>query len=101
MHFSVNQPISIVFCAKIFQDEEELQDNINDLNTDITIKQKLIDELEHSQQRLTALKHQYEQKMSLLHNKIKETEDERSVCLFYPTEIYYNLYGSAFFGALI
>ncbi|XP_066929588.1 kinesin-like protein KIF21A isoform X3 [Clytia hemisphaerica] len=66
---------------KSLKDEEELQDNINDLNTDITIKQKLIDELEHSQQRLTALKHQYEQKMSLLHNKIKETEDERDKVL--------------------
>ena len=58
-------------------DEEELRSNINDLDTDITIKQKLIDELEHSQQRLTALKHQYEQKLNLMHNKIKETEDER------------------------
>lgn len=58
-------------------EEEVLQDNINDLNTDITIKQKLIDELEHSQQRLTALKHQYDQKLNLLHNKIKETECER------------------------
>lgn len=58
-------------------EESELNDHINDLNTDITIKQKLIDELEHSQQRLTALKHQYEQKLNLMHNKIKETEDER------------------------
>lgn len=63
------------------KDEEALQDNINDLDTDITIKQKLIDELEHSQQRLTALKHQYEQKLGLLHNKIKETEDERDKVL--------------------
>merc|ERR1712203_1087009 len=55
------------------QEEAVLQDNINDLNTDITIKQKLIDELEHSQQRLTQLKVQYEQKMNLLQNKIKET----------------------------
>ena len=54
-----------------------MQNNINDLDTDITIKQKLIDELEHSQQRLTALKQQYEQKMALLQNKIKETESER------------------------
>lgn len=60
-----------------FSDEEQLRSNINDLDTDITIKQKLIDELEHSQQRLTALKHQYEQKLNLMHNKIKETEDER------------------------
>ena len=60
-----------------FSDEEELRSNINDLDTDITIKQKLTDELEHSQQRLTALKHQYEQKLNLMHNKIKETEDER------------------------
>lgn len=63
------------------KEESELNDHINDLNTDITIKQKLIDELEHSQQRLTALKHQYEQKLNLMHNKIKETENERDKVL--------------------
>lgn len=63
------------------KDEEVLQDNINNLNTDITIKQKLIDELEHSQQRLTALKQQYEQKLTLMQNKIKETEVERDKVL--------------------
>ena len=67
----------LTFLCCYYSEEEVLQDNINDLNTDITIKQKLIDELEHSQQRLTALKHQYDQKLNLLHNKIKETEDER------------------------
>ena len=79
-----------------FQDEEQLQDNINNLNTDITIKQKLIDELEHSQQRLTALKHQYEQKMGLLHNKIKETEDERDkVCSTLHLRSFDVVYGGA------
>ncbi|XP_065653153.1 kinesin-like protein KIF21A isoform X1 [Hydra vulgaris] len=63
------------------KNEEAMQNNINDLDTDITIKQKLIDELEHSQQRLTALKQQYEQKMILLQNKIKETESERDKVL--------------------
>ena len=67
--------------VSLISDEEALREDIADLSTEITIKQKLIDELEHSQHRLTALKQQYEEKLSLLQNKIKETEDERDrVC---------------------
>ena len=58
-------------------DEEALREDIADLTTEITIKQKLIEELEHSHHRLSAMKQQYEEKMSLLQNKIKETEEER------------------------
>ena len=60
-----------------FADEEALREDIADLSSEITIKQKLVEELEHSQHRLTALKYQYEEKLSLLQNKIKETEVER------------------------
>eukprot|EP00795_Rhopilema_esculentum_P012993 gene12993-3761_t len=61
--------------------EEVLREDIADVSTEITIKQKLIEELEHSQQRLSALKHQYEEKLHVLQNKIKETEDERDKVL--------------------
>lgn len=51
--------------------------DLAELSTEITIKEKLIDELEVSQKKLQSLKTQYEEKLSLLHNKIKETETER------------------------
>ena len=51
--------------------------DLADLSTEISIKEKLIDELESSQKKLQSLKTQYEEKLSLLHNKIKETETER------------------------
>lgn len=69
-------------------DDEITQDNANDLSgdladlsTEISIKEKLIDELEMSQKKLQSLKTQYEEKLSLLHNKIKETETERDQVL--------------------
>ena len=51
--------------------------DLADLSTEISIKEKLIDELEMSQKKIQTLKTQYEEKLSLLHNKIKETETER------------------------
>ncbi len=66
---------------RYLSEEEALREDIADLSTEITIKQKLVEELENSQKRLTLIKHQYEEKMSLLQTKIKETEDERDkVC---------------------
>ncbi|KAG8200752.1 hypothetical protein JTE90_022353 [Oedothorax gibbosus] len=47
------------------------------LTQDISIKQKLIEALEHSQQRLRQLKNRYEEKLLQLDVKIKETETER------------------------
>ena len=55
----------------------DLSGDLADLSTEISIKEKLIDELEMSQKKLQSLKTQYEEKLSLLHNKIKETESER------------------------
>lgn len=55
----------------------ELSGDLAELSTEISIKEKLIDELETSQKKIQSLKTQYEEKLSLLHNKIKETETER------------------------
>ncbi|XP_053881274.1 kinesin-like protein KIF21B [Malaclemys terrapin pileata] len=44
---------------------------------EIEIEQKLIEELENSQRRLQTLKHQYEEKLILLQNKIRDTQLER------------------------
>ncbi|XP_061075195.1 kinesin-like protein KIF21B [Conger conger] len=55
----------------------DLQADLADLTCEIEIKQKLIDELENSQRRLTMLKLQYEEKLILLQNKIRDTQLER------------------------
>ncbi|XP_030849424.1 kinesin-like protein KIF21B isoform X3 [Strongylocentrotus purpuratus] len=65
-------------------DEEEnaqLQENLAELACEITIKQRLIEELEHSQKRLHTMKMQYEEKLGSLLDKIKETESERDKVL--------------------
>ncbi|XP_065435087.1 kinesin-like protein KIF21B [Chrysemys picta bellii] len=53
------------------------QADLADLTCEIEIKQKLTDELENSQRRLQTLKHQYEEKLILLQNKIRDTQLER------------------------
>uniref|UniRef100_A0AAZ3NQM1 Kinesin motor domain-containing protein n=1 Tax=Oncorhynchus tshawytscha TaxID=74940 RepID=A0AAZ3NQM1_ONCTS len=53
------------------------QVDLADLTCEIEIKQKLIDELENSQKRLLQLKLQYEEKLILLQNKIRDTQLER------------------------
>ncbi|XP_036926382.1 kinesin-like protein KIF21B isoform X5 [Sturnira hondurensis] len=57
--------------------EVNYQADLADLTCEIEIKQKLIDELENSQRRLQTLKHQYEEKLVLLQNKIRDTQLER------------------------
>ncbi|XP_051532397.1 kinesin-like protein KIF21B isoform X6 [Myxocyprinus asiaticus] len=54
-----------------------LQADLADLTCEIEIKQRLIDELENSQRRLHTLKSQYEEKLILLQNKIRDTQLER------------------------
>ena len=80
-HPSQDQPLgpnslTISTCMST-DNEHDLSGDLADLSTEISIKQKLIDELEMSQKKLQSLKTQYEEKLSLLHNKIKETETER------------------------
>uniref|UniRef100_A0A3B4AHG7 Kinesin motor domain-containing protein n=1 Tax=Periophthalmus magnuspinnatus TaxID=409849 RepID=A0A3B4AHG7_9GOBI len=54
-----------------------LQADLAELTCEMEIKQRLIDELENSQRRLMTLKLQYEEKLILLQNKIKDTQLER------------------------
>ncbi|XP_053723895.1 kinesin-like protein KIF21B isoform X2 [Synchiropus splendidus] len=58
-------------------EKANLQADLADLTCEIEIKQKLIDELENSQRRLLMLKLQYEEKLILLQNKIRDTQLER------------------------
>uniref|UniRef100_A0A4W5QAV5 Kinesin family member 21B n=1 Tax=Hucho hucho TaxID=62062 RepID=A0A4W5QAV5_9TELE len=58
-------------------EKDNFQADLADLTCEIEIKQKLIDELENSQKRLLQLKLQYEEKLILLQNKIRDTQLER------------------------
>ena len=61
--------------------KEKLNAMLADVVGEISIKQKLIDELESSQKRLRAMRAHYEEKLCTLANKIRETELERDKVL--------------------
>ena len=61
--------------------KEKLNAVLADVVGEISIKQKLIDELEASQKRLRAMRTHYEEKLCTLANKIRETELERDKVL--------------------
>ncbi len=65
----------------MLSDVDNLHEDLADLTCDITIKERLIEELEKSQKRLHSLKNQYEDKLISLQSKIKETEIERDKVL--------------------
>lgn len=52
-----------------------------DLQSEITLKERLVEQLEQSQKRLHALKAQYEEKLAQLQQRIYETESERDRAL--------------------
>lgn len=59
----------------------ELQAEINDIQSDIEIKTKLIEQLELSQQRMMVMKQHYEEKLTVLSAKITNTQKERDQVL--------------------
>ncbi|XP_071358295.1 kinesin-like protein KIF21A isoform X2 [Trachinotus anak] len=63
------------------EEKESVQADLANITCEIAIKQKLIDELENSQRRLNTLKQQYEQKLMMLQNKIRDTQLERDKVL--------------------
>ncbi len=60
---------------------DALCEDLASLTCDISIKEKLVEELEASQKRLHAMKQQYEEKLISLTSRIKETEQERDKVL--------------------
>ena len=62
-------------------ESEELHANLADLSCDISIKERLIEELELSQKRLHTMKVQYEEKLLNLSERIRQTEVERDKVL--------------------
>ncbi|KAK3859205.1 hypothetical protein Pcinc_034655 [Petrolisthes cinctipes] len=59
------------------EDKENYNEELADLTSEISIKQKLIEGLEHSQRRLESMRQQYEEKLNVLMNRIRATQEER------------------------
>ncbi|XP_014665567.1 PREDICTED: kinesin-like protein KIF21A isoform X2 [Priapulus caudatus] len=62
-------------------EEEGMQEDLAELTSEINIKQKLIEELETNHRKMELLRHQYEEKLSQLHTRIRDTELERDQVL--------------------
>ena len=63
---------------KLFQIfTENYNEELAEITSEISIKQKLIEGLEQTQRRLETMKQQYEEKLSMLMNRIRATQDER------------------------
>lgn len=67
--------ICVLFISDIYDGD------LAQLTHDISMKQKLIEALEQSQQRLRMMKKHYEEKLWELEQKIRETENERDKIL--------------------
>ncbi|XP_077356404.1 kinesin-like protein KIF21A isoform X2 [Festucalex cinctus] len=67
--------------ADELDEKDDVQADLANITCEIAIKQKLIDELENSQRRLHTLKKQYEHKLVMLQNKIRDTQQERDKVL--------------------
>lgn len=52
-----------------------------ELTSEINIKQKLIEELERSQKRIQLMRQHYEDKLHLLQERIRATQEERDTVL--------------------
>ncbi|XP_025085629.1 kinesin-like protein KIF21A isoform X2 [Pomacea canaliculata] len=63
------------------RDSDNIHEDLAELTCEISIKQRLIEELEASQKKLHAMKMQYEEKVLQLQIRIKETEVERDTVL--------------------
>lgn len=58
-----------------------MEAELNDLNSNIELKTKLIEQLELSQQRMHVMRQQYEEKLNILNAKIVDTQKERDKVL--------------------
>jgi len=59
----------------------QLDEELVELTSEISLKQKLIEELENSQKRMEIMKNQYENKLCELQKRILSTQDERDKVL--------------------
>jgi kinesin family protein 4/21/27 len=66
-----------------FLEEETAQYGLElaELTSEISIKQKLIEELERSQKRIQLMRQHYEDKLHQLQERIRATQEERDTVL--------------------
>lgn len=83
--------------------KQQLETSLDELQSKIDIKRRLINELEINTRSLEVMRVHYEEKMSLLHERIKQMEDERDrvifnmsknlftfiICIIQPFSLYY------------
>lgn len=62
--------------------KQQLETSLDELQSKIDIKRRLINELEINTRSLEVMRVHYEEKMSLLHERIKQMEDERDRVIF-------------------
>ncbi|XP_034097522.1 kinesin-like protein KIF21B isoform X2 [Drosophila albomicans] len=62
-------------------DSNEMEEDLNEINSGIEINTKLIEQLELSQQRIQLMRQQYEEKFTALTSKILNTQKERDEVL--------------------
>ena len=72
---------TLVCIAMIFIDSDNIHEDLAELTCEISIKQKLVEELEQTQKRLHSVRVQYEEKVVQLQVKIKSIEMERDTIL--------------------
>ncbi|KAL1117594.1 hypothetical protein AAG570_003909 [Ranatra chinensis] len=68
------------------EEDNEYSKEIANLTSEISVKQRLIDELEKAQKRLNSMKQHYEDKLNQLQAKIQATQQERDTVLASFTE---------------
>jgi chromosome segregation ATPase len=68
---------------------KQLETSLNDLQSKIEIKKRLINELEVNTKSLELMRVHYEEKMSILHDRIKQIEDERDRVIFNMSNFFF------------
>ncbi|XP_062570357.1 kinesin-like protein KIF21A isoform X3 [Saccostrea cucullata] len=63
------------------KDSDNLHEDLAELTCSISIKQRLVEELEQAQKQVQAVRHQYEEKVRQLQSQIRATEEERDKVL--------------------
>ena len=82
-----------------YTEGSDYNEQLAELTTDISVKQRLIDELERSQRRLETMRQHYEEKLHQLSDRIKATELERDKVLSNISESGWGWLGGAGQGA--
>ena len=68
-------------CCCVLADSDNIHEDLAELTCEISIKQRLIEDLERTHKNMHAMKSHYEEKVTQLHTRIKETEVERDTIL--------------------